>query len=110
MFKKTYLHFGSATLSVFLLLGVLFFLSVSGSTQNGPKDRIVYAVDSSRISAVKGTAHPLAQPQFDRGRLSPERQLSGVALTFRLSAAQQSDLHQLLREQQDRSSSHYHKW
>lgn len=110
MFKKTYLHFGSATLSVFLLVGVLFFLAVSGSTQNGPKDRILYAVDSSRTAAVKGTAHPRAHLQFDRGRLSPERQFSGVALTFRLSAAQQSDMQQLLREQQDRSSPNYHKW
>jgi len=110
MFKKTYRHFGSATLSVFLLVGVLVFLAVSGSTQSSSKDRILYAVDSSRTATVKGTAHPLARPQFDRGRLSPERQLSGVALTFRLSAVQQSDLQELLREQQDRSSSNYHKW
>jgi subtilase family serine protease len=110
MFKKTCTYFGSATLSMLLLIGVLFFLAVSGSTQRSSNDRILYAVDSSRIAAVKGTAHPLAHPQFDRGRLSPERRLSGVALTFRLSAAQQSDLQQLLREQQDRSSSNYHKW
>jgi subtilase family serine protease len=110
MLKKTYSHFSSATLSVFLLVGVLFFLAVSGSTQSSSKDRILYAVDSSRVAAVTGTAHPLARPQFDRGRLSPERQLSGVALTFRLSATQQSDLQELLREQQDRSSSNYHKW
>jgi hypothetical protein len=79
MFKKTCTHFGSATLSVFLLIGALFFLAVSGSTRSTSKDRILYAVDSSRIAAVKGTAHPLARPQFDRGRLGPERQLSGVA-------------------------------
>jgi subtilase family serine protease len=110
MFKKNFSHFYSATLSVFLLVGALFFLAVSGSTQSSSKDRILYAVDSSRIAAVRGTAHPLARPQFDRGRLTPERQLSGVALTFRLSPAQQSDLQELLREQQDRSSSNYHKW
>lgn len=110
MFKKTYRHLGSATLSVFLLVGVFVFLALSGSTQGSSKDRISYAVDSSRTATVKGTAHPLARPQFDRGRLSPERQLSGVALTFRLSVAQQSDLQELLREQQDRSSPNYHKW
>jgi subtilase family serine protease len=31
-------------------------------------------------------------------------------MTFRLSPAQQADLNQLLREQQDRSSPNYHKW
>jgi subtilase family serine protease len=52
----------------------------------------------------------LAQSRFDQGRLSPVQQLSGVTLTFRLSAAQQADMDRLLREQQDRSSPSYHKW
>jgi subtilase family serine protease len=62
------------------------------------------------VAAVRGTAHPLARRQFDRGRLNPEKQLSHIALTFRLSSAQQADLDELLREQQDASSSNYHKW
>src|ERR1700686_1272485 len=109
MFKKPYARLGSVALSLLLVASVLSFLAVSG-TQSISKDRILYAVDSNRIAAVKGTAHPMARPQFDQGRVSPERQLSGVALTFRLSAAQQSDMQQLLRQQQDRSSSNYHKW
>jgi subtilase family serine protease len=109
MFDKPYARLGSIVLGLFLLASVLSFLAASG-TQSSSKDRILYAVDSSRIAPVKGTAHPLARPQFDQGRVSPERQLSGVALTFRLSAAQQSDLQQLLREQQNRSSPNYHKW
>ena len=109
MFNKSYARLGSIVLGLFLLASVLSFLAASG-TQSTSKDRILYAVDSSRVAPVKGTAHPMARPQFDQGRVSPERQLSGVALTFRLSAAQQSDLQQLLREQQDRSSPNYHKW
>jgi len=109
MFNKPYARLGSIVLGLFLLASVLSFLAASG-TQGSSKDRILYAVDSSRVAPVKGTAHPLARPQFDQGRVSPERQLSGVALTFRLSAAQHSDLQQLLREQQDRSSPNYHKW
>ncbi|HXF14328.1 MAG TPA: S53 family peptidase [Terriglobales bacterium] len=70
----------------------------------------MYSVDSSRTAPVRGSAHPLARAQFDQGRVSPEHQLSGVALTFQLSASQQADLQELLREQQDRSSPNYHRW
>ncbi|HEY4660470.1 MAG TPA: protease pro-enzyme activation domain-containing protein, partial [Terriglobales bacterium] len=70
----------------------------------------MYAVDSARTARVRGSAHPLAHAQFDQGRVRPEQQLTGVALSFRLSASQQADLQELLREQQDRSSPNYHRW
>jgi subtilase family serine protease len=92
-------------------LGALFLLlAAPGGTQINSKNRIARAIDSENVAAVRGTAHPLAQSRFDQGRLSPAQQLSGVTLTFRLSAAQQSDLDRLLREQQDPSSPNYHKW
>lgn len=109
MFNKFFARLGSIVLSLLFSASVLSFLAATG-TQRISKDRILDAVDSSRTAPVKGTAHPLARPQFDQGRVSPERQLTGIALTFRLSAAQQSDLQELLREQQDRSSPNYHKW
>jgi subtilase family serine protease len=88
----------------------VFLLAAPGKTQNPSKNRIMRQIDSSDIAVVKGTAHPLARAQFDQGRLSPSQQLSGITLTFRLSPAQQAELDQLLREQQDRSSPNYHKW
>ena len=110
MFNRPSARLGSATLTVVLIGCAGFFLAASGSKQGTPRDRITYAVDSARTAPVRGTAHPMARPQFDRGRISPERQLSAVALTFRLSASQQAELQQLLREQQDRSSPNYHRW
>lgn len=110
MFSKPFTRLGSATLTVFLIGCSVFFLAASGSTQSASRDRIMYAVDSAWTAPVRGTAHPLARPQFDQGRVSPEQQLTGVALTFRLSASQQADLQELLREQQDRSSPNYHRW
>ena len=110
MFNKRLARLGSIALILFLSACLLTLLAVSGSTQNTSKDRILYAVDSARVAPVKGTAHPMARQQFNKGRISPQRQLTGVALTFRLSAAQQADLQELLREQQDRSSVNYHKW
>src|SRR5438105_12550509 len=94
-----------ASLSVLLLL-----LAAPGGTQINSRDRIASAIDSANVATVRGTAHPLAQSRFDQGRLSPAHQLSGVTLTFRLSAAQQADMDRLLSEQQDRSSPSYHKW
>lgn len=110
MFNKRFTRLGSATLILLLISCAVFFLAASGSTRNASRDRIMYAVDSARTARVRGSAHPLAYPQFDQGRVSPEQQLKGVALTFRLSASQQADLQELLREQQDRSSPNYHSW
>ena len=67
-------------------------------------------VNASQAVAVKATAHPLALQRFDRGRANSQRQLTHVALTFRLSPAQQADLDRLLRMQQEPSSPNYHKW
>jgi subtilase family serine protease len=89
---------------------LLLFFVAPGSTQPSSRDRIQSVVDASNVAAVPGTAHPMAQPQYDQGRTSLIRQLSGVSLTFRLSPAQQADLNQLLRDQQDRTSANYHKW
>ena len=111
MSKKTRARSAHAAAWIPLLTASLFiFLAASGNSQSPSRDRILRAVDSAQTAVVKGTAHPLGHPQFDQGRVSPGRQLSGVTLTFRLSPAQQADLNQLLREQQDRSSPNYHKW
>jgi len=110
MLNRPSARLGSATLTVILIGCAVFFLAASGSKQNASRDRIMYSVDSARTAPVRETAHPMARAQFDRGRISPEQQLSSVAFSFRLSAAQQSDLQQLLREQQDRSSPNYHRW
>ena len=110
MLNKLSAHLISVALTVFLIGCAIFFLGASGSTRNALRDRIMYAVDSTRTARVRGSAHPLAHPQFDQGRVGPEQQLTGVALTFRLSPSQQADLQELLREQQNRSSPNYHRW
>jgi Pro-kumamolisin, activation domain/Bacterial Ig-like domain (group 3) len=73
-------------------------------------DRITGPVDSSQMVALSGNVHELAQPRFDLGRTDGARLIYGVTLAFRLSAAQQQDLNNLLAQQQDRSSPNYHKW
>ena len=111
MFSKPYTRLAAAALTALLIVCSVFFLAASGSTQNGVQrqDFVTLSIPPRR-AAVRGTAHPLARPQFDQGRVSPDQQLTGMALTFRLSASQQADLQELLREQQDRSSPNYHSW
>src|SRR5216684_195225 len=89
---------------------LLLIFAAPGSTQVSSRDRISRPVDAAQTALVKGTAPPLAQAQFDQGRTDPSQGLHGVSLTFRLSPAQQGDLDNLLREQQDPSSPNYHKW
>ncbi len=93
----------------FAVAMVLAF-TVAGDTQPASWDRIVGAVDAAQTAVVKSTAHPMAQSQYDQGRVDTTRMLSGVSLVFRLSPSQQADMNQLLRDQQDRSSPQYHKW
>jgi subtilase family serine protease len=73
-------------------------------------DRITAPIDSSQMVALTGNVHGLAQPRFDLGRTDGGNLMRGVTLAFRLSAAQQQDLNNLLAQQQDRSSPNYHKW
>src|SRR2546422_10756204 len=72
-------------------------------------DRIS-AIDSGQAASLKGNVHGLARPQFDLGRVDAGKLMSGVALVFKPSPAQQADLNRLLVQQQDRSSPNYHKW
>jgi subtilase family serine protease len=103
-------RFGSRALSVFAISGMLLLPATPGNTQSTSRDRISREVNSSSTATVKGTARPLTRGELDQGRLSPEQQLGNLHLSFRLSSAQQADLQQLLRDQQNPRSPHYHKW
>ncbi len=74
------------------------------------KDRIVGSIDASRRIAIQGNVHASAQPQFDEGPSDPSMKLNYVTLTLRTSPTQQAELEQLLRDQQNPSSSKFRKW
>jgi len=81
----------------------------TGSSQVTSMNRILRPVDAAQVASVRGTIHPMARAQFDRGRTDTTKALS-ASLTFRLSAAQQADMDLLLRQQQDRASPNFHRW
>lgn len=90
-------------------LTVLVASSNSGMSEVAVRDRILQPVDPTQKTVVIGSEHPLARPEFDRGRIHLDQMIDG-AVVFRLSAAQNSDLDRLLHDQQNPSSPSYHKW
>ena len=91
----------SALLSLFCLAQALF-------AQAPLRDRVVQAVDTSQVTAVKGNVHPMARPEFDQGRVDPSMPMR-VTMTFKMTAAQQADLDALLAAQQQRGSPDYQR-
>jgi subtilase family serine protease len=89
---------------VFLLVALVSF------AQTAPQSRIVQAIDNAQFTTLRGSAHPMAKPEFDRGPVDGSMQLHGVSIIFKASTAQQQALDTLLAQQQDRTSPNYHKW
>jgi subtilase family serine protease len=83
-------------------------MSAFGAQTSTP--RIQSEISSSQMSTLKGTLHPLANPQFDAGRMPVDTRLQGMSIFFNRSAAQQADLEALLAAQQNPASSLFHQW
>jgi subtilase family serine protease len=72
--------------------------------------RITSDVNYSEQATLQGSLHPLAQAQFDAGRMPAETKLNGVSIFFGRSAEQEADLQELIAAQQDPASPLYHQW
>ena len=72
--------------------------------------RIAAEISSSELAQLPGTRHPLAQPQFDAGRVPGNTRLTGMSISFKISPAQQADLDGLIAAQQDPTSPLFHQW
>lgn len=84
-------------------------LATSVLAAQTPAPRIPAEVNS-QMSLLKGTQHPLAQSQFDAGRMPSDVKLNGMSIVFNRSAAQQADLAALIAAQQNPASPQYHQW
>lgn len=89
-----------------LALGSLF--ASTASAQSAP--RIRTEISSSSAVPLPGSLHPLAQPQFDVGRLPSDTRLAGISIVFNRTPAQQADLDNLIAAQQNPASPLYHQW
>ena len=97
----------------FLIFGFAFLLLCAAGTsaQNpAPETRITQAVDNANLTLLKGNVFSLARAEFDRGAAPLNLPMERMTLVLRSTPGQQAALATLLDEQQDQSSSNYHKW
>jgi hypothetical protein len=74
------------------------------------QDRIANAIESSNMSPMRGTIHPMAQPQFEQGLVDNAKALEGMTVHFKRTDAQEADLQSLMQAQQTPGSASYHQW
>ena len=89
---------------------VVCALSATSLAAQTPAPRIRAEFNTSQMSLLKGSQHPLAQAQNDAGPMSSDVKLTGMSIVFNRSAAQQADLEALIAAQQNPSSPLYHQW
>jgi len=73
-------------------------------------DRVAPPIDGNQTVILPGHIPPRAQAQYDQGRVEPSFKLGYMTMMFKPSAEQQAALTQLLADQQDPNSPHYHQW
>jgi hypothetical protein len=72
--------------------------------------RVTQTVDPGNLVTLRGNVHPMARPEFDRGPVADSEPANRMSLLLQRSQDQEIALRQLLEQQQDKSSSNYHKW
>ena len=85
-------------------------LVASANMLRAQSSRIAGAVDASQRVALTGNVSPRLAKASDLGAAEGARQLPSMSLRFSMTAAQQAALTQLLADQQDPTSPHYHQW
>ena len=92
------------------LVTVLLSSTSLFAQQAAPAVRITAPIDASQLVTLKGSVHPLANPQNDRGPASAGMQLERLHLILKRSPAQESALRQLIQDQNTPGSANYHQW
>ncbi len=72
--------------------------------------RIASDINNAEQSTLKNSLHPMAQAQFDAGRMPANTPLHGITIVFSRSAQQEADLQALIAAQQNPASPLYHQW
>src|SRR5258708_9071960 len=91
-------------------LPLVIFTFLSTVSFAATADRISGALTSGQTVALRGNVHHKALPQYDKGPVDPALRMGTITLMLSPTAAQQAALKQLVAQQQDPKSSHYHKW
>jgi len=103
--KKTHSSTNTRSLA---LLSCLFFVAQAGAIAQ--TNQINAAIDTARMTTVRGNVSALARPDNDLGLTDAQRTLNHISINFKPTAAQQADLNQLLADQQNPASPNFHVW
>ena len=83
----------------------------SGAEQkNRVAARVTEMADDTNRTVLRGNVHPQARAQFDRGAVADEQPVTRMLLLLQRSAEQETELQQLMEEQQVKNSSNFHAW
>ncbi len=98
------------SLPLCFVASALLFGSALMAQDVAPAVRIVNRIDEHQLVTLKGNTHPLARAQCDRGRVSPELQMSDLVLVLSRSAEQQAAFDKFVASQYDSASPNFHHW
>jgi subtilase family serine protease len=93
-----------------LIGGLLAAFTLPALFASAQAPRISTEMAGAEQTPLKNSLHPMAQAQFDAGRVPADMRLEGITMMFNRSAAQEADLQALLAAQQNPASPHYHRW
>ena len=94
----------------FLLLLGTSLLSSGIQAQTTVEDRISQPIEQASMAPIAGSVHPLAKVAMDEGLVDNSKNLAGMTINFRRTAAQEASLQALLQAQQTPGSPSYHRW
>jgi subtilase family serine protease len=94
----------------FLLMFSVSVLCQGSQAQVVLQDRITQPIESSSMSPIVGSAHPMARGALDVGLADNSKTLQHISIDFKRSDAQEASLQALLQAQQEPGSPSYHKW
>ncbi|HEY6848829.1 MAG TPA: protease pro-enzyme activation domain-containing protein [Terracidiphilus sp.] len=75
-----------------------------------PTARISGEFNSNEQATLRNSLHPMAEKQFDAGRMPSDTKLGGITMIFTRSAEQETAVRTLMAEQQNPASPLYHQW
>src|SRR6202163_2048784 len=83
----------------------------SGAEQkNRVAARVTEMADDTNRTVLRGNVHPQARAEFDRGTVADEQPVTRMLLLLQRSAEQETELQQLMEEQQVKNSANFHAW
>jgi hypothetical protein len=98
------------SVSVKFLPSFLLILVLAGVLAAQQRPRINQRVDSTRLTRLGQTTHPLTRTGRDLGRAAADLPMERIQMQLSSSPEQEAALEQLLADQHDPASPHFQEW